>query len=267
MKRCLLQLSTYIILLAVFIFSSCKNVTHYPHPSSGHMRISSYSTVGTVTQTIPTYTVTAENDNYSFGYDALNRVSYIIFTCNNPAKYNTNSYFNYSNDTIYKSVYATKPTLLLELDTFVLNQNGLIGVAYVPGFTTTFQYYENLLTIMQQTNEATGAVTKNTYTSIVGNWLENTSSLGASYTQDYTYYTDYTNRPGDYMQIGSFTMYGANVYPYASMVRSITQANGTVTTARYNIDANSNVLNTIAQTVDLSGHSDSVSYNFQYENY
>jgi len=265
MKKYLLLITIAVIIVNCLLFSSCKKIIHYPHPSPGGVRLASYSLIGT-----SSYTTTAsysENDNYSFSYDTLNRLTFIVFTTNNPFKANTDASFIYSNDTIYKIITSEIPSIVLERDTFIVNSLNQIVTAYTPNITTTFQYYENLLTIMTVLNETAGTTVTNTYTSQVGNFLQNTETGTTTPIQNFTYYTNYTNRIGDYLQVNSFTMYGYNVYQYTNLVNTIAAPSSSTTTCSYNIDAYSNVTSTTASTISLTGTDTTTVYNFQYESY
>ena len=265
MKRYLLLINTFIIAICLF-FSSCKDTTHYPHPGAGNVRLASYSLVGTSTYTLSAASNSTENDNYAFSYDSLNRVSYVTFTTNNPFKSNKDITFIYSADTIYKITTSVTPSIAIEKDTFIVNSLGQLAIAFTPNTSTTFQYYENLLTKVITTNESLQTSVTTTYTSVVGDFINGISTAGSTANQSFVYYTEYTSRIADYYQLQSFTMYGINIYQYNHLVRSVTQGTQ-VMTFTYNIDAYSNVTSERAETKSTTGNDTTTVYSFQYENY
>ena len=85
------------------------------------------------------------------------------------------------------------------------------------------------------------------------------------YNEDYTFY-DLANRPGDYMQLQSFTMYGQNIYQNAHLLKSISCPR-TRTTVSYNIDANSKINQATATIIDTVANTQIITYNLQYETF
>ena len=264
MKKYLLLITLTVIIFNSLLFSSCKKTTHFPHPSAGGVRLASYSMIINVIDTIGFVSERTENDNYAFKYDSLNRLSYEIFTSNNSLKPNENITFTYSNDTIYKTVNHVTPSIPIEKDTFIVNTQGQITLAFTPNTVTSFQYYENLLTKVITTDEPSLTAVTTTYTSVVGNFLNATSNSPFD-NGDFSYYTDYTNRIGDYLQICSFTMYGSNIYQYTNLVHYILGTNPLIATVTYNIDAYSNITSSFVSNAGLTDST--VAYSFQYENY
>jgi len=94
-----------------------------------------------------------------------------------------------------------------------------------------------------------------------------TGYFPAGYTgqQFYQIYDFLDNRPGDYLQLQSFTTYGVNIYPQAHMLKSITSSFSTLN-VNYDIDADSKVTRTTAFTRDsVTKNTMSEIYSLQYE--
>jgi hypothetical protein len=265
MKKNLLLTNACFIIFICLIFSSCQKTSHFPHPSPGHVRLASYNTIGTSTSTVSP-TANTSNGNYTFSYDSLNRVSFVTFTTNSLFLSNQDISYTYSNDTIYKVITTLKPNTPIERDTFIVNSQGQITIAFTPNTTTTFQYYESLLTTVITTNNSAKTSVTVTYTSDVGNFLNSTSSVGATNYQTFNYFFDYVNRIGDYYQLMSFTQYGVGIYQYAKLLRSVTQPTQS-TNIVYNIDAYSNITQSTVSIISSTGIDTTTVYNLQYENY
>jgi hypothetical protein len=91
---------------------------------------------------------------------------------------------------------------------------------------------------------------------------------GNFYTQkSYHIYPDLDNRPGDYLQIESFTKYGMNVYQNAHLIRQIVALNGPKTDVTYTIDADSKITQTYVVRTDEYNDQYTYVYKFQYATY
>ena len=88
----------------------------------------------------------------------------------------------------------------------------------------------------------------------------------AYFNEDYTFYTTMTNRPGDYLQIGSFTTYGQNIYQNSHLVKSIT-CSRTRATINYNIDSYMKINQATVVVVDTFANTQTLTYNIQYQTY
>ncbi len=83
--------------------------------------------------------------------------------------------------------------------------------------------------------------------------------------QVYGIYDFLTNRPGDYLQIGSFTTYGVNIYQNVHLLRSIESPNST-TIVDYVIDGESKITSSNVVIKDsVLKNTYSEAYKFQYE--
>ena len=268
MKRYLLLIFIFITIVNSLFFTSCKKITHDPHPSPGGLRLASYSLKIDTNFSYPAgvYIHNTENDNYAFSYDSLNRLIQIFFTSNNPQKLNQHIAFTYSNDSIFKSITSLNTAVLIENDTFVLNDHGQLSITFTPNISTSFQYYENLLTTVITTNETSRTAVTSTFTSDAGNFLENNSGLGNTFNQNFAYNTGFPDMIGDYLQINSFTMYGYNIYKVVNLIHTIKET-GHTTTVSYGIDAYSNITAATATTIDSIGNTSIGTYSFQYESY
>jgi hypothetical protein len=168
-----------IFLPAITCLFSCKKVYHSPNPTPDNYRVSSYTKVTTQSILypfiIPTPIVT---ENYSFLYDASNRVSQIFYTSNDSNKMKTGMAdlsikFFYVSDTIYKTSTDLKTSSIKELDTFIINSQGQIINSYFPNEIHAFQYYGKLLSNEMVGYRDTGTlITANvSYTSNNGDFL------------------------------------------------------------------------------------------------
>ena len=95
---------------------------------------------------------------------------------------------------------------------------------------------------------------------------KDTVSFPAAYrlTESYGVFPDTFNRPGDYMHIESFIMYGVDIYQQAHLTKSVTNT-GSITNVTYEIDADSKITTTNAYIKDSLGHNIISQYRFQYE--
>lgn len=89
---------------------------------------------------------------------------------------------------------------------------------------------------------------------------------GIRSTESYGVFPDKFNRPGDYLYIESFIMYGVDIYQQAHLTKSVTNT-GATTNVTYEIDADSKITTTNAHTIDSLNHNIISNYRFQYETY
>ncbi len=152
-KISLLYTIVVLAALSVFSYSSCKKIIHSNAPTPNNMRIHSYTATTQTNQVVPMAFADTINDNYTFTYDANNRVTQILFTSNDLRYPNSQRSetitFRYSNDTVYKSIMTVPLNnfyhVTFETDTFLLNTQGLITNTYEPGHRTNYEYYGQLL--------------------------------------------------------------------------------------------------------------------------
>ena len=85
--------------------------------------------------------------------------------------------------------------------------------------------------------------------------------------ESYYVYPDLQNRTGDYLQIESFTQYGANLYQNAHLSREIIDQNGPTTTINYTIDADSKITQTYVVKTDAQKNTYTTVYKLQYETF
>jgi hypothetical protein len=146
MKKLFLLYIAGILLISLFLHSSCKKVTHPLYATPGNYRVQSYTKIS--------YNASGAtvNSNYTFYYDGSGRVSKILFTSNDSSagtegKEYTSSTFSYFSDSIIKTTTEVNTAVVLETDTFVTNPQGLIAYVYMPDYVASFQYLGKLLTI------------------------------------------------------------------------------------------------------------------------
>lgn len=82
----------------------------------------------------------------------------------------------------------------------------------------------------------------------------------------YHFYTDNYNRPGDWLWLQSYTMYGMNIYNNAHMVESITQRDKSVY-VKYDIDAFNLVTRTTVDMKDSVLNKTNYTYNIEWERF
>jgi hypothetical protein len=89
---------------------------------------------------------------------------------------------------------------------------------------------------------------------------------GIWYNQSYEFYTEAgkQNRPGDWMQLQSFTYFGKNIYENKHLVRKISTP-GRISTVTYNIDADSKIKQTFVTVKDSALNLHNMKYDIQYE--
>lgn len=143
------------VLLSASLFtSSCKKSTKDLHPTPVNTRLKAYTIQHNDHLAIGGDQAVV-NENYTFYYDAQNRVSQILYTSNNAATYNTTARqsiaFTYMSDTVIKVRTDLKQNLIIETDTFLLNSNNLITKVYKPNYIGSFDYYGKLL--IRQTDD------------------------------------------------------------------------------------------------------------------
>lgn len=78
-------------------------------------------------------------------------------------------------------------------------------------------------------------------------------------------YPDLYDRPGDYMQIESFTTYGVNIYQNAHLIKYIYEQDGPKTEVLYTIDADSKVTQTYVTKTVSETEVYTTTYKLQYQ--
>jgi hypothetical protein len=160
MKRVFLLVCP-VIAVAFFFISSCKKTQHPTNPTPSNYRLLSYTKVTDVTYS---------TENYTFFYDANNRVSQVLFTTNEATSpyVSTRSLFFYTNDSIFKVTTNVVKKDTIEIDTFIKNPAGLISIAYFKGrHAVNYQYFGKLLSWVSDTfsNGGVSVASGRTYTS------------------------------------------------------------------------------------------------------
>src|SRR5271170_6659934 len=97
-----------LVMLLAFNITSCKKPVHSLRPSPNNIRLLGYSAT---TQRYTIGAIDTNTDNYSFFYDAIGRVSTIIYSSSDPAvinklpagQNNEKMSFYYGNDTCIKT--------------------------------------------------------------------------------------------------------------------------------------------------------------------
>ncbi|MES2703338.1 MAG: hypothetical protein V4649_11900 [Bacteroidota bacterium] len=84
------------------------------------------------------------------------------------------------------------------------------------------------------------------------------------YNESYAFYTTMAQRPGDYLQLESFTQFGTNIYRNGHLVKQIFGAKGTMDIV-YTIDSYSKITQMITTTTDQYLNKFWSTYDLQYE--
>ena len=150
MKKTFLLLLVTVVASSVFIYTSCKKVTHGTNPTPDNYRLLSYTKVTTQSIIAPPTPTPIITENYRFLYDGSKRVSQIFFTSNDSNKVhagmsNLSIKFSYNSDSIYKISTDLNTSSIREQDTFIINSFGQITNAYFPTETHSFTYFGSIL--------------------------------------------------------------------------------------------------------------------------
>ncbi len=84
-------------------------------------------------------------------------------------------------------------------------------------------------------------------------------------TDNYHVYDLLTDRPGDYLQIESFILYGVNLYQTNHLIKSIAN-NRYTTTAAYTIDGDSKITEADVNILDVTSNNTNIVYRYTYAN-
>jgi hypothetical protein len=84
------------------------------------------------------------------------------------------------------------------------------------------------------------------------------------FNESYAFNTTMANRPGDWLHIQSFTMFGNNIYRNKHLVKKISSVKGAMDVT-YSIDAYSKITQVITNTKDEYLNTFSSTYDIQYE--
>ena len=220
-KISLLYTLVVLAALSVFLYTSCKKIIHSNAPTPANIRIHSYTATTQTNQVTPFPEADTINDNYTFTYDALNRVSQILFTSND-LRYPNNQRsqtitFTYSGDSVFKTIMTvplnTFYHITFETDTFLVNSQGLITNTYEPGHRTNYEYYGQLIDRKSEVfyhDAPFGTSTVTATTSISDERIYNSDN------GDFLNYTFDGNLTVNYpsaMTIGTYPMRDYIVYP------------------------------------------------------
>ena len=145
--------------LSVLVYASCKKPIHSNAPTPNNVRLHSYTATTKVNTVVPVPIADTINDNYTFTYDANGRVAQILYTTNDllyPNNQRSETItFTYVNDTVVKTIMTVPLNTFyhttFEIDTFLLNGQGLITTTYEPNHITNYQYYGQLIDRQSET--------------------------------------------------------------------------------------------------------------------
>ncbi len=145
--------------LSVILYPSCKKIIHSNAPTPNNVRLVSYTATTRTNMVIPVAIADTINDNYTFTYDANRRVSQILYTTNDlmyPNNQRSQTItFKYTNDTVIKTTMTVPLNTFFhttfEIDTFLVNSQGLITTIYEPNRITNYEYYGQLIDRQRET--------------------------------------------------------------------------------------------------------------------
>jgi hypothetical protein len=215
----------------------------------------------------------------------LENSQHFITTAFTPGTTNTFEYFgkllSRRTEQYYKDYAFPDPTFKFtnvyhsnNID-FLNNESGTLSVEFqnlatpmdVIWTATTFQEKHTISTLSDQLTRYMGDSVQIDVTDKDGKTVHRTYPGATWLNQSFKVYPDLANRPGDFMQIGSFTMYGANLYQNNHLVKQIGRLTDT-TDIRYDIDADSKITQTNVLVRDLLGRTLRTEvYKLQYETY
>ncbi len=246
----------FLSFICICAFFSCTKSTPL-HPLPANYRLYSFSKLHQL-NTQRSYT-----DKYTFSYNTNNQVSQIVFTSNDTSIPNQVIYFNYSHDSIYKSVYGVNNSHKIDSAIFIFNSYNQITESYEPYDTMHYSYFGKLLTkesYLSFSPYYDGISTL--YYSANGDFYKSASQVSNDSTLVFNFYTDF-NRTGDYLQLNAFCRYGYNFYQNDHLVKHM-NSSGYTTDVTYVIDADNKITQTNATVVDSIGDVYTAQYNLQY---
>ena len=339
-KLSLLYSVLVVVAISCCLYTACKKPLHSNAPTPNNVRLLSYTATTRVNTVIPALFSDTVNNNYSFFYDASNRVTKIIYSTSDTTavrlgKASENITFYYSNDTIIKTI-SSLSGVVFEMDTVIMDLvHNLVNTTFTPGKVTNYGYYGKLLANQGETfyNGGTNITENRIYNSDNGDFLDysfngtlnitfpssmtispyamrdywiasNGTTVHQNVTyndeltnyysglplyvfakdtandtssiyfpgndiwpsQTYTFYTTMAHRTGDFLQLGSYTLWGQNLYQNNHLVKSITN-NGYTTNITYSIDAYSKITQMTVAVIDSVANTKTTTYNLQYESY
>lgn len=174
-KRHLLPIIT-LFLAMTFAGTACKKIIHSGAPTPNNVRMKAYQKFTTIELSAPGSVTSTITEDYRFYYDAVNRLSRIVYTGNDTFQIQKEIEFKYAGDSVYKKTTNIITGLITEMDTFINNGSGLLVTAYTPNEINTFEYYGDLLSRRVTTGTSyrnISMTTENTYTSVDGDFLKN----------------------------------------------------------------------------------------------
>lgn len=148
MKKSLL-LSAAAVIAGMFVYTSCKKVTHPTNPTPADYRLMSYTKTTSKNIIMPPAIYPLVTENYRFEYQG-NVLNAIFFTSNDPAKVaagiaHTKAIFVRRNDTIFKIFTDLNVGTEKERDTFLVNPQGQIIKALFPKEVHEYTYFGKLI--------------------------------------------------------------------------------------------------------------------------
>ncbi len=162
------SLAVTTLLLGGLLFApSCKKVWHATNPTPSNFKLLGYTKIITKTMVAPIMYIPAVTETYSFGYDGNNRLSQILYATNDSnmkklGLLDLRITFDYSADSIIKTIYNLKAANIVEQDTFIQNAYGQIIFGNFLKERHTYTYAGSLLASQTDTYLDSGTTVSGT---------------------------------------------------------------------------------------------------------
>lgn len=178
-KRILSYVATFLMLAAIVGVVACKKRIHSNAPTPNNVRMLSYNKITKLDLTAPIGNMPATiTESFRFYYDEANRVSQIVYTGNDSFEIYKKIDFRYAGDTVYKKTTDILTNVIVEVDTFYLNSDGMVRKAITPNEITQYYYQGKLLYRVERQGTSYSYLTTSdfsTYTSVDGDFLRHYS--------------------------------------------------------------------------------------------
>ncbi len=168
---------------------ACKKRIHSNAPTPNNVRMLSYNKITKIQLTAPIGNMPSTiTESYRFYYDESNRVSQIIYTGNDSFEIHKKIDFKYAGDTVvYKKTTDILTNVIVENDTFFMNKDNMVRMAYTPNQITRYYYQGKLLYRVERAGTSYAHITTSdysTYTSVNGDFLRHYSDDKLNITLD-----------------------------------------------------------------------------------
>lgn len=183
----------YVVALVMglsFVGTSCKKPVHSNAPTPNNERMLSYNKITTIQWANPAVNgeLSKITENFRFNYDNLNRLVKITYTGNDSFEIHKFITFDYSKpDTVIKKTVNLLTNVIVEMDTFKLNNEGMVIKSYTPNMITSYEYLGRLMTRATRVGTSYRNITVtdfSKYTSVNGDFLKHSHDGNLNITLD-----------------------------------------------------------------------------------